>query len=766
MAESKFVPSGDLSLEYTLPDAKTDLSAWAYQPPQGDESPYVALALRPKLPRRREEQASEQVIVVDTSRSMVGERLGRAKAVVRAMVKEVGDRDRVQVLACDSECVAWPAGSAEGGAEASANAERFLSGIVPDGASDLSAMVRQARAAGEKTRGDRSLKIVYVGDGAASVGPTKPDHLTAEVKRGLGATGASVHAVAIGADADTGLLGALARGGGGVLVPYVPGQRASEVALAAENAVNGVSLREAELVLPAGFVTVAPSTLDTIRAGSETVIVGRMTSKDIEGEAVLRGKVGGEAFEQKYPLHVVATTDAGNGFVPRLYAAGRIADLERSGGEGSKTAMVELSKKFSVASRHTSLLVLESEAMMTAFGLKRAVTPQWTGESSATATSSKGTLKLPDSADPQADEAPEASAASADRKEVAAAAPAAKAAPMRMGGRLGRDTTGVPFDEDSPWRGRGRMVAMKKVWDRHGSFVANLGAWHDRDGSRIIAAEGASAAKPDSRQVTRDLFGLYAQHGRIDQASDTAQRWATRDALDPEALLARADVAARGGDRKLAVRILGSVVDIRPDDATLQNRLASLYEQLGDRGRACAHRVALAEQKADDLVAQAAAVRCARTEGMTDLADRILADVASDKKAAVQKSIDNPPTVTTDLRGDVRMDASWDAEADLDLALIDKNGQRLSWLGGGKAPVSFTAPTGLRSESLAFANLSAGSYVIEVNRTTPSPDQTPIRGTITLRVVGETRQIPFTLTGNRLELGRADVSYTSRLVPY
>jgi tetratricopeptide (TPR) repeat protein len=490
--------------------------------------------------------------------------------------------------------------------------------------------------------------------------------------------------------------------------------------------------------------------------------------------------------------------------------------------------MVELSKKFSVASRHTSLLVLESEAMMTAFGLKRAVTPLWTGESSATATSSKGdgpdeqealalgnagtlgagknALADPSYAKPADESVPSggldsfgagsgrraAGAGVADgprssvgmaQAPVAAATAAAPAPapppppPKEMEKKKDvaadkapakpsrRASPQLDFD-DMPRSRAPRMVAMKKVWDRKGTFIADLGAWHDRDGSRIIAAEGASAAKPDSRQVTKDLFALYEQHGRMDRAGEVAQRWATRDALDPEALLARADVAARGGDRKLAVRILGSVVDIRPDDATLQNRLASLYEQLGDRGRACAHRVALAEQKADDLAAQAAAVRCARTEGMTDLADRILADVASDKKAAVQKSIDNPPTVTTDLRGDVRMDASWDAEADLDLALIDKNGQRLSWLGGGKAPVSFTAPTGLRSESLAFANLSAGSYVIEVNRTTPSPDQTPIRGTITLRVVGETRQIPFTLTGNRLELGRADVSYTSRLVPY
>jgi hypothetical protein len=40
-----------------------------------------------------------------------------------------------------------------------------------------------------------------------------------------------------------------------------------------------------------------------------------------------------------------------------------------------------------------------------------------------------------------------------------------------------------------------------------------------------------------------------------------------------------------------------------------------------------------------------------------------------------------------------------------------------------------------------------------------------VRGTVVVRVVGETRSVPFVLTGNRVELGRVEVSYQSRLVP-
>jgi hypothetical protein len=36
---------------------------------------------------------------------------------------------------------------------------------------------------------------------------------------------------------------------------------------------------------------------------------------------------------------------------------------------------------------------------------------------------------------------------------------------------------------------------------------------------------------------------------------------------------------------------------------------------------------------------------------------------------------------------------------------------------------------------------------------------------VTVRVVGETRSVPFVLSGARAELGKLEVFYSSRLVP-
>ncbi|HEU4537896.1 MAG TPA: VIT domain-containing protein, partial [Polyangiaceae bacterium] len=170
--QARFVPTGDLQVEYGLPDRDAELSAWAYRPAaEGkageDASPYVVLALRPKLPRVREQKARDHVLVVDASRSMVGERFARARALAAALVREMDGEDRARVLACDTTC--RPLGPAlTPGAAAADAVTAFLDGVTPDGASDLGAIVRAAQAL--PAEGSRARHIIYVGDGGASVG--------------------------------------------------------------------------------------------------------------------------------------------------------------------------------------------------------------------------------------------------------------------------------------------------------------------------------------------------------------------------------------------------------------------------------------------------------------------------------------------------------------------------------------------------------------------------------------------------------------------
>jgi antitoxin (DNA-binding transcriptional repressor) of toxin-antitoxin stability system len=852
LAERNFIPAGDLTVEYVLPDKDKELTTWAYEMASSkstnvsptlagapaatsvgggvdskkvaaaeakalvdDSSPYVAMSLRPKLPRFAEGKDRLHVIVVDSSRSMVGERFARATRLAASMVREMDRRDQFMVLACDTTC--QPMGATDGrtlpvpaepSAESAQQVESFLGSIEPDGGSNLLAAVQAARTAGG-ARSNRELRIVYLGDGTPTVGPTRAATIEAGIRHALPAGDGSVVAVALGADADTTSLSALARGGNGVMVPYVPGQRVSAAAVDVLAAAYGSVLSDVEVVMPAGLGEATPKRLDPIPAGGEAFVFARMTSgKEVQGDVIVRGRVGSEKFEQKFPAKMLATTNAGNAFVPRMFAAAKIADLEKDGRADDKDRIVALSKQFNVASRHTSLIVLESEAMFKAFGLeKKGLGDLFTGEQGATSASSDvdGEAELDAEAkDDSLRDKNKSSEKSLDRAEesaapgggssglggnasqgfgprpaatsAASAAPAPPSSPRPEPAPAAKKPATIatdPFAVDEPWQqqrrpGR-RMIPMRKVFDRKASFSTSnsLAAEVSAD---LRSAETASKSSPDSRDRTIALYKALVASGRVGEALEVVSRWSQRDALDADAVLARADLAAMNGDRERAIRILSGLADVRPSDKAVQKRLVSAFTQMGAPEVACQHRMALADLDPNDVSTVANAVRCSQDQGFSNVSQAFLDNTPSTQRERVElaartaKLSDVPA-----LSGDLRVTASWTQPADLDFALIDKNGKRLSWLGSTVTNVNVSAKdaTSFSGETVAFSNLSQGSYTLEVVRSrTATGSQQPVSGEVTLILPGgESRKIPFTLNAARGEVGSVRVFFTSRLVP-
>lgn len=860
MSEKNFVPAGDLTVEYALPDRNAELTAWAYQMApdaaatqsapvtngaplvasstkskaerekqakdearalSDDASPYVAIAVRPKLPRWGEGHERLHVIVVDSSRSMVGERFARATHLASSLVREMDRRDSFMVLACDTTCQGMGAAPGrplpevrEPSADAAEDVERFLGSIEPDGGSNLFAAVQAARAVSAK---GKDLRVIYLGDGTPTVGPTKPATVEAAIRQALPPGQGEVVAVALGADADTTTLAAMARGGNGVVVPYVPGQKVSAASVDVLAAAYGSALSDVSVELPPGLTEVTPARMDSIPAGGEAFIFARMTGSQVEGNVKVRGHVGGDAFEQSYPAKIVATTAAGNAFVPRMFAAAKIADLERTGRVEDKERIVALSQRFAVASRFTSMIVLESEAMFKAFGLDKSnAAPEFTGETRATSNS----VDLPDDAS-TADEEQERDKSKDEKKSSASrgrgalddldtGAPASEAAagpglaggkgdgfgsggvhasPKPQGAPAPAPTTmsappakvaqdAAPSDPFGPgWnqpqpnlpppppRRPPNMIPMRKVFDRKATFAVGNALATDL-ASALSDAEAASKASPDSRDKTVAFYKLLMASGRVGEAQELTARWAQRDALDVDALTARADLAAMAGDRERAVRILSGIADVRPGDKAVQLRLANAFMQMGARDLACQNRIAIADMDASDVNNVAGAVRCSLDLGFSGLSSAIRDGVDTSLRdrvdAAVKTVKFDPPLVS----GDVRVTATWSAPVDLDLALIDRNGKRISWLGSPLKNVSVSASdaTSSRTETLGVSGLNAGSFVVEVVRAAPSSQ--PVTGELSFVLPGgETRKVPFTLSGNRVEVGSMRVFFTARLVP-
>ncbi|MCU0691889.1 MAG: VWA domain-containing protein, partial [Polyangiaceae bacterium] len=731
----------------------------------------------------------DHVIVVDVSRSMVGERYSRAVQVAERVVLEMDRRDRFVLLACDTTCREMDRQMASPGGAAAGRVREFLGGIEPDGGSDMIEMVRHARRIADDDKQRQQLRVVYIGDGTPSVGPVRAPHVMLEVSRVLPAGSGTLNVVAVGADADTYALAAMARGGGGVLIPYVPGERAAAVAMRVLGASYGMALRNPTVELPEGMTEVYPKTLDNIPAGGESIVVARMRRDRAAGTIKLRGKVGDETYEQSFPIELAASAQKGNAFVPRLYAATKMADLEANQGQSAKTELIALSKKFAVASRYTSLLVLESPAMFKAFGVDRtsASLPSWSGDEESESAASDGLTRFAEDDEAAGGrggigstsgqgfgsgaEKRSARAKARDEHEWAppppadaptpAGPPAARREPAKSALPAPTVAAEERWDRPPP-----RMVPMRRVWDRKAEVSTDPSKMLERVSAELTKAEADANANPDSRSKLQALLGLYAAAGQVDRVADMAARWSKRDALDPGALVARAEAAARQGDRARAIRILGGLADVRPGDADTQKWLAGLYEQMREPFAACSHRIALADLRTADAAAVADAVRCARSTSRTLLAATLLSDVTSnDVRSNIERELANEPSAPPSLRGDVRLEATWDTEVDLDVALIGKNGQRYSWLGDPKGRVTVRDATAVRRESLAVFNAPRGEYFVELTRASRESSDAPVRGTLTVQAAGSTRTVPFVLSAARTQVGTVRIFYTSRLEP-
>ena len=796
-----FSPNGDLSVEWALPGRQSELSAFGYR--AGDER-YALLTLRPKLPRSASTQAHATAIIVDASRSMYGEGFERAKKLAVRLTRELDPAGTVTVLSCDSTCRKMTPDFLTPGPESAREVDRFLASTTAEGASDLTQSIATANRALDAVGAERVRDIVYIGDGTPTVGPIRPATVTSAVRDSLSASHARVTAVAVGSASDLDSLAAIARAGGGLVLPYAPGQTLTEATLGVLGATYGSALRDLEVVLPEGLRAAAPEKLDTILAGAEANLSARMDADTVDGSLILRGKVGDAPFEQRYPVHVAATENPGNAFVPRIYAAARIADLEQNGGSAAKTEALALSTKFAVASRYTSLLVLESEAMFHAFGLHAAnQVNAFTGQDLAEQSDAKGELAVPgaeaesalESARGNLDPLEKKSATNGGRAmdEMGTLGAATQAAPAAMPKAAPRAaaraaTAAPPADRGddfappppaspvaSPARPplepeprqdlpRRRMIAMRRVWDRKGQVTTARFVPLAASITAVADAERALGANPDRRSAVKKAYSLYALSADLGRAASLVERWVGKEPLDPDALTARADLAARRGDRELAVRILGSVVDVRPDDVAGQKRLARLYRWSGRADLGCRHAMAIAELRAADPKLLADALRCARGGNASRWASDALSLVDEKTARAAEALASAPGPDDTRLIGDLRVEATWSDGADLDLALLHPDGHRVSWLGAPTRELITARDVLDRGrEGLALSGAKPGEYVIEIVRS--AGDSGPVRGELTVFAAGETRRIPFTLDGERLTVALAEIKMVPRLVP-
>ncbi|HUT32157.1 MAG TPA: VIT domain-containing protein [Planctomycetota bacterium] len=322
---------------------------------------------------------ADVLLMVDTSASMAGDDFAIARRLVGTLLNFLGDQDRVNLVPYDVEPrLVFPSFVANT-AENRQRAAEALGTVEPFGASDLGAALA---AAGKAIEGKRETRVIYIGDGVATMGVTEPAELLEAAKAAFADKRVRASVLAIGSEYDQTFVEGFARQFGGVADVVSSSRPLGEIVtdLVAD------SFRPMVTDLQVSFEGVEvrgiyPQPLPNVRVGGQLVVSGRY-DKPGKGRMIVTGLCGLDVWRREIELDLPGEKGA-NTFLPRLWARRAMDDLLYRIGRGEKALVpqvMDLSLRYRLMSPYTSFLVLETEEDYRRFGIdRRFVMEDWKG---------------------------------------------------------------------------------------------------------------------------------------------------------------------------------------------------------------------------------------------------------------------------------------------------------------------------------------------------------------------------------------------------
>jgi Ca-activated chloride channel family protein len=351
----------DFQLYYSFTEEEFGLSLLTHREPGKDG--YFLMLISPKT--RLEEQdrlAKDVIFVFDTSGSMSGEKIDKARAALRFGVESLSERDNFNIISFSGEehMMARDMLGATRGAKQQARS--FINRLQAEGGTNindaLTAALRQFRES------DRPAMVVFLTDGLPTVGVTNVEQIVLNVANANRAS-VRIFSLGVGYDVNTVLLDKLSAKNRGAS-DYIEPNEDLEVKVSNFFAkVNYPVLSDLKIDLGGVEAEMMyPRTLPDLFKGSQLSIAGRYKNFLNSTQIRLTGKVEGREQTFIYTNKNFPLEKLDNTFLPRLWATRRVGNLLeqiRLNGEQRELVdeIVSLGTRFGIVTPYTSFLVTD-----------------------------------------------------------------------------------------------------------------------------------------------------------------------------------------------------------------------------------------------------------------------------------------------------------------------------------------------------------------------------------------------------------------------
>jgi Ca-activated chloride channel family protein len=305
----------------------------------------------------------ELIFVIDTSGSMGGHSIARARTALQSAISQLPPSDRFNVIEFNSDArVLFPAPVAVAAGPVEA-ARRFVSRLRADGGTNMAAAIEAALT--QPATAGFLRQIVFMTDG--SVG--NEAELFARIKQGLGA--ARLFTVGIGRAPNTHFMRKAAQFGRGSYVQITDAEDVVSSMQQLFTKLEHVALSDIEIEWPAGF-DVYPERIPDLYHG-EPVVVAARSSRPLTGPLSLEvsGRIGSYGWSDRVSI---APGDAAG--VASVWARRRVESLmdQRLEGETEdniRAAVVDVALAHGILTSYTSLVAVDRTPEQTRNALLR-----------------------------------------------------------------------------------------------------------------------------------------------------------------------------------------------------------------------------------------------------------------------------------------------------------------------------------------------------------------------------------------------------------
>ncbi|HKB38455.1 MAG TPA: VIT domain-containing protein, partial [Gemmataceae bacterium] len=361
----------DFQLYYQLGTRDVGLTALTHRPASSEPGTFLML-IAPQLKMAKDHRVPQDVVLVlDTSGSMVGEKMEQARKALKYCLDNLSDKDRFGLINFATTVNKYKDSLTEVGKEQVAQAKKWVNELEATGGTAIYDALEAAFEFRTKDE-SRTFTIVFFTDGQPTIGEgdkIKPETILKDtIARNTANT--RIFTFGVGDDVNATLLDQLA---------YKTRARPTYVRPTEdiEMKVSGMYTKISHPVLTNLKLTntgdvqikdVYPPQLPDLFHGSQLIVLGRYTGK---GPAAIKltGTVGKEKKEFVYELTFPEKTGDGKEFVEHLWArrkVGYLLDQIRATGENKElvSEVVNLAKKYGITTPYTSYLVVPDEAAL------------------------------------------------------------------------------------------------------------------------------------------------------------------------------------------------------------------------------------------------------------------------------------------------------------------------------------------------------------------------------------------------------------------